>query len=688
MKKQLLTFTLCLTGVNLCAQVDRSKIPAPGPAPEIKVAEPQTFQLKNGLKVFVVENHKLPRVSFTLTIDSDPIIEGKKAGYAQIAGEMLRRGTTKRSKDELDEAIDFIGASLSTSSTGIYAASLKKHVDELLELTADILLNPAFLQQELEKIRTQTLSGLAAAKDDPDAIAANLQNVLLYGKDHPYGELTTEQTVEYITLEDCKKYYKTYFKPNISYLAIVGDITEKEAQKLVKKYFSQWKKGDVPKVQYSIPQPPEKVQVAIVDRPNAVQSVIKILYPIALNPSSPDVIKSDLMNKILGGGFSGRLFANLRETHAYTYGAYSSLSSDKLVGSFSANASVRNAVTDSAVTQFFVELNRIRDTKVTAIELERMQNYTTGSFARQLENPATVARFALNIERYGLPKDYYKSYLKKVAAINIDDIHAIANKYILPKNAYILAVGKADEIAEKLTGFGKLTYYDIYGEEYTPSKDIPTDLTAQKVIANYISAIGGQENIEKIKDLKISMKALFGPQEEIIIDLIQKAPNYSLTTISVSGNAMGKEVFDGKNITKYEMGNKLPSNEGERKDAAVESYIVPELSFDQTGVDVALIGKERIEGQDAYAVSVTLPSGKQKMYYYDTKTNLKVRETETVQIPGGEMVMVKDLLSYIEKAGVKFPSVVMIPLGPQKAKAELVNIEVNTGVGDSAFATE
>src|SRR5690606_6752204 len=184
----------------------------------------------------------------------------------------------------------------------------------------------------------------------------------------------------------------------------VGDINQKEAEKLVKKYFSDWKKGDVPKAEYPMPKAPEETIIALVDRPNAVQSVINVTYPVALKPGHPDVVKSNVMNQILGGAFSSRLNMNLREKNGYTYGATSSLVSDKLVGSFRASASVRNEVTDSAINEFLFELDNIKQRNVTQDELQNIKNYLTGSFARSLENPQTIANFAINIDRYNLPE--------------------------------------------------------------------------------------------------------------------------------------------------------------------------------------------------------------------------------------------------------------------------------------------
>ena len=197
-------------------QAFRSKAPAAGPARKVKMGDYETFKLENGLTVIVVENHKLPRVAYQLFVDVPEIKEGPYAGYIDIAGDLLGRGTKKRSKAEIDEAVDFIGATLNTGGSGMFGRSLTKHSEALLEIMSEVLLNPAFPEAEFEKIKKQTLSGLAQQKEDPNAIASNVSAVVNYGSDHPYGEIVTEETVGKISLDRAKAYYDIFFKPNIS----------------------------------------------------------------------------------------------------------------------------------------------------------------------------------------------------------------------------------------------------------------------------------------------------------------------------------------------------------------------------------------------------------------------------------------------------------------------------------------
>ncbi len=456
----LLFFTLN----SVFAQVDRSHYPEPGAAPTINIGDAETFTLPNGLKVFVVENHKLPRVTFSLKLDRDPILEGNKAGYTSLVGPLMMGGTKSLNKDQLDEAIDQIGASINVSSTSAVASSLTKHKETLLTLFADVLFNPSFPQEELDKLKKQTISVLAAEKDDPNSIGMVVSNAVLYGKDHPYGENATEITVNAIEVADIANYYKSYFRPNIAYMAIVGDITKNEAEALMKKYFGSWEKATVPTHKWPKAVVPTENQVVLVDRPASVQSVINITYPVELQFNSPDRIGASLLTYILGGGASSRLFMNLRESKGYTYGAYSSISPDRISGNFAADASVRTEVTDSAAYQFFYELKNITEKTITEEEVAAAKAYLTGSFGRSLENPATIANFALNTEIYDLPKDYYKNYLKNLDAVTIETLNDIAPKYIKPANAYLIIVGNTEAFKDTIGQFGEVKNYTVEGD--------------------------------------------------------------------------------------------------------------------------------------------------------------------------------------------------------------------------------
>jgi zinc protease len=264
-------------------------------------------------------------------------------------------------------------------------------------------------------------------------------------------------------------YYSTYFKPNVAYMVIVGDISTDRARQLMDLYFSAWEPGDVPSHSYETPEPPPANTVAFADRTGAVQSVISVSYPLFLQPGDPDAIKVSVMNSILGGGvFSGRLMQNLREDKGFTYGARSSLSSDRLVGRLNVRTEVRNSVTDSAIVEILYEMDRMVSEPVDEETLELIKNYLNGSFARSLESPRTIARFALNIERYNLPEDYYDTYLERLSRVTATEVQQVAGTFIRPENSFIIVGGNESEVAgtlEKFSADGKVHFFDPFGRK-------------------------------------------------------------------------------------------------------------------------------------------------------------------------------------------------------------------------------
>ncbi len=672
---------------SFAQKLDRSQRPKPAAAPVIKLGDTQIFEIENGLKVFVVENTKLPKVSFSLVLNIDPELERDAAGLQSAFGELMNTGTKNRSKDQLNNEIDFMGASLNTSATGLSASSLKKHAEKLVAIMADVILNPDFKSEELEKIRTNMISGLAAEKDNPDAIIGKVQGALVFGKNHPYGENPTEETVKNISLDKCKKFYETYWKPNVAYLAVVGDITADEAKKLIEKYFAQWKRADVPKTTYPTPINLNERKVALVNKTGAVQSVINVTNYADLKPGSPDEIKVRVMNNILGGGMSSRLFMNLRETHGYTYGSYSRISSDRLASSFTAYAKVRNAVTDSSVYEILNELNRIRNEVPTKEEVEGIKNYLTGTFTISLEDPKTIANFAINIERYGLPKDYYTNYLKRLSEVSPEDVQEMAKKYIKPDNCWVIVVGNRDEVKEKLVPFsksGKVELFDNYGNPVSDMKAAPAGVTAQTVISNYINAIGGEKNIAKIKDISMVMNATIQGMG-IEMKSYQKAPNKYMMQIGMGEMIFQKMVYDGFKGRASGMQGTQDLQGEDLEELQYQAVMFIETQYDKLGFKTTLKGVDAVDGKEAYVLEITNPKGSKSTEYFDVKSGLKIRSVRTSDSPQGPITQITDYADYKDVKGVKFPHEINQTAGPQSFKMKAKTIEVNKKLKDSLF---
>jgi predicted Zn-dependent peptidase len=682
MKKILFPLLFCLPFIAMAQNIDRTKAPAPGKAPLIQVGTPVKYTLANGLQVFVVKNTKLPRVSATLALDIDGFTEGNKAGLADMSGQLLKRGTQTKSKAVLDEAVEYLGGSLSTSSMTASVSSLKKNFPQLMGLMAEVVFRPALAVDELEKVRKQTLSGIESSKDDPDAISNNVMKKLVYGSNHAFGEITTTGTVNNVKIEDVKNFFATYWKPNIAYLVFVGDIEPATAKALAEKHFGTWAKGKVPNTNFPKPAKPAQTYIAIVDRPASVQSVVAVATTIDLAQGAPTVIPANVMNNILGGGFSGRLFANLREKHGFTYGAYSSLTANRQVGIFSAESAVRNEKTDSAVQEILHEINVIRNEKVGDSELVRMKNYLSGGFARSLENPATIAGFALNIARYKMPADYYQKYLTNLSSVNAQQVQEAAKALLNTGQMHIVIVGNAKQIANGLDKYGPVKYFDLEGNEIAAPTEAKADLslTPETLIQKIVQAAGGKDAIAAIKDLQLVGTASVMGQS---LDMNQKMvlPGNMVSVMSMGGMAIMKQaVVDGK-YSVSQQGQEAPITDELKSELDASAVLIPEQTYLTKGYQFKIVGAEKVEGKDAIDVEVTNPAGKTTHRFYDASTYLLVKTAKSQEVPGrGTVTQQQFYKSYKAVNGIQLPTEEVIDMGQFKINVKYTDIKANQGL--------
>ncbi|WP_394366940.1 M16 family metallopeptidase [Blattabacterium cuenoti] len=432
----------------------------------INIEKPKFFQMKNGLKVLIVENHKLPLVRIGLELDYKDFLEKDKAGIKKVFGQMLRSGTKYYTKEELDDIIDYMGCSLYTSFSEISIFTMKKYLNKSVSIMSEILMNSKFdNSKELNKIIKQRIIDIKLSEKDPNAILQTVRNVLYFGKNHPYGEYETRNTIQNITLHDLKKLYKKYYIPNISYLSFIGDISQKEAEKLCDLYFSKWEKKaytDNPIIkEYTLPS---KIEIDIVDIPSLTQSTICFGGPVCFKKNDPQYFSSILANGILGGGPQSRLFLKLREKKAYTYGAYSILKSDRNIGYFSVYTQVRNEVTEKAIKDIITEIFKITEKKISLEELNIKKKEISGQFILDFEDPNRISDIFICELKNNLPNGFYKNYLNKIESVTINDIYQSCRKFFFTKNGRIIIVGKASDILPNIKKLGyPIRYFDQFG---------------------------------------------------------------------------------------------------------------------------------------------------------------------------------------------------------------------------------
>ncbi|MBT8318457.1 MAG: insulinase family protein [Lutibacter sp.] len=683
MKTKITTLiALFLLSLGVTAQIDRTKQPKAGPAPKINLGKPKTFELKNGLKVLVVENHKLPKVTASLILDNGPIFEGDKAGLTSIVGGMMGNGTTNIPKDEFVEEIDFLGASLNIGSQSASFNTLSKYFPRILELMADATQNPLFTEEEFGKQQTQLIEGIKSGENSVGEIASKVENALVYGKNHPYGEFASESTANNVTIDDVKNFYATYFKPANGYLVIIGDVNFKDVKKLVKKNFDKWEKGTVPA--YTIPEVTNvaETEINFVNMPNAVQSSIAVVNTVDLKMSNPDYFPLLLANKIFGGGGEGRLFLNLREDKGYTYGAYSSIGNNERTSSkFKSSASVRNMVTDSAVVEFIKEIKTFRDTKVSDEELKNAKAAYIGNFVMALERTSTAANYALNIATKNLSEDFYETYLEKINAVTSDDIQRVAQKYFSADNARIVIVGKALDVLPNLEKMPyKINYFDKEAnatDKPEMTKPIPAGVTKQTVIDTYLNAIGGAEKLKALESTLVTYEA--SAMGSTIKSTEKRTSTKYANETSMGGNVLAKVVMtnDGVFMNKQPLPPAMANDMKKTIGTFVEIGMLNDESATLTGI-------EPLDGKDAYVI---LSKGEvvSMSVYFDVETGLKVKEAQVVSMNGQTQNQEATFSNYQEFNGVKFPGTKIGSLGPQKVEFKLIDAKVNEGVSESDF---
>jgi predicted Zn-dependent peptidase len=447
-----------IAAAALSAQApDRSALPKPGAPPALKVPAVTKHQLTNGLPVWIVELHDVPIVQVNLTIltgsaDDPPA----KYGIARMTASMLQNGAGSRSVLEIADAIDFLGANLSTTS-GPDAAAVRLYVPvarlpEALAIMADVALRPTFPPAELDRLRQQQLTSLIQARDDPATVAQLAFARAIYGPSHRFGTalMGTAETIKAFTSADLRAFYQATYRPDNATVIVVGDVVPAKVLPLFEKSFGSWKRPATPLARVKLPDPPAATgrRVILVDKPGAPQSQVRI-GGVGVARNTPDFFPVTVMNTVLGGSFSSRLNLNLREKQGFAYNAYSVFDMRRVPGPFYAYAAVQTDKTAEALTEFFKEFEAIH-APIPAPELDRTKNNLVLSFPEQFETTGDISANLETLKVYGLPDNYFATYVPSVAAVTAADAQRAAQKYILPDRMTVVVVGDLKTIEPKV----------------------------------------------------------------------------------------------------------------------------------------------------------------------------------------------------------------------------------------------
>ena len=445
---------------TLAGVVRLNRIPVSNEVLKVKLPRPVERQLPNGMKLLVVESHRVPSISLRITLPADDLRNPPGLnGVSDATAALLRLGTKTLNSKEIAEKLAELGASLNISSSedsaNISLSTLTENFDAALALLADVLLNPSFPQDEFDKWKTREKAMLEQMKSQPFMLGMEQMYKVLYPEDARRFVRPTLAALDKMTRQDLIDFYKKYYVPSGQWAGIAGDITPRDAVARLEKALGAWKGGPIAKVTMPMPAPIAEKKVFLIPRPNSVQTFL-IIANHAIDRTSPDYIECQVMNRVLGSGPSSRLFRNIREEKGYTYGIGSGFAASRVINFFNASTSVRTDVTEPALSEVLKEFRSIRDTPVPAGELADAKSAIVASFVLGLESSNSVLGRWMEQREYGFPEDYWDTYSQKVMAVTAGDVQAVAKKYVPVDNAQIIAVGDAAKISELMKKFGPL----------------------------------------------------------------------------------------------------------------------------------------------------------------------------------------------------------------------------------------
>jgi zinc protease len=636
--------------------IDPRVRPQIGELSEYEFPRYEEATLKNGLKIYIIEDHRQPTIGFRLQVRAGDAYDGSKPGTASLMADLLTKGTRKRTALDIASALDSIGASVNASTGGelltVTGSGLKKHMALLLAIFSDIIINPTFPKEELDKLMPQVIANIKQRKSRPSELAMALSRMVLYGPNHPSAQRPTEESVKAITPEDIRTFHKTYVRPNNqASLAIVGDVTLKEIIPQIESAFRRWESAAVTVPELPKPQPMPR-GVYFVERPGSVQSTI-LLCGLTPGRKDPDYEKLNLAIELLGNGFSGRLFKTLRETYSYTYTPYAFLTQGKSFNRFVAGADVRTAVTDSAIMVLRREVEKVANDPASEEEFSVIKQNVLGSYQMNFEQPWFVASILQGANYLELSEEYFKGYPKRIAAYSPYDALAAAERYLQPRNWWLVVVGKPD-IAKELERWGELYRYDLDLKPIGSSGPEPVpSMSVDELLRRYVNALGGEEKLRSIttivKTSQIELSA--GGQSFAGSALIkQKAPNKLYQQLSLPV-VQQEQWIDGTHAWMKQGMQPVQTMPDDLARAAIDRatmFYVAKLPA--LGYRCTLEGK-----RNGLIILRAEKGGKENRYYFD-ETSFLLRRADHHQGPeDGGMTLIEYYDDYAPLDGILLP---------------------------------
>ena len=458
----------------------RSQAPPPLQPHPIAIPAPRETVLPNGLTVVVVEDRRLPLVSYRLAFPVGGAFDPPGLpGLTDLLAGLLPEGTESKTSREIADEVARVGASLSAGANSDYtivaASALAIFNDQILDLMADVTLHPSFPENEVELAKQNTKESLRQQRAQPSFLASEMVARVMFG-DHPYSIVApTPESIDRTSRDEFVKFHRLRLVPNNAVFIVVGDVHHDDIVKRLESLFSTWERGEELVTNFPAPPVRTKKTAYLIDRNGSAQSNIVIANS-GITRTNPDYFPMLLMHTVLGANASSRLFMNLREEKGYTYGAYSNLDARRTAGTFRATAEVRTPVTGDSLKEFFYELNRIRNEPVSQKEISDAKAYLTGVFPIRLETQEGLTDQLVQIKMLNLPTNYLHMYRDRVQAVTIDEIQRVAQQYVKPDEAALIVVGDGKAVLDQIRPYCEdIELYNTSGKRKTANGPVATD---------------------------------------------------------------------------------------------------------------------------------------------------------------------------------------------------------------------
>lgn len=659
-----------------------------------KVSEPREFEfpkftevkLKSGLKVYVIEDHAQPTIQMRLQVRAGEAFDGNKYGLSFMTTNLLTKGTQKKNALEIANAIDSVGASLNANSSGeivsVSIDGLKKHMPLLLSTFSDVVLNPLFPQEEIDKLVPQVLASIKQEKSRPMELASALARKVVYGEKHPSAFRKTEESVKRITAQDIREFHDKYFRPNNqASLAIVGDVTPKEIVPMLEKAFKSWTANSV-----TIPDPPAPKPMArgvyFIERPNSVQSTMMITVP-AMRRSDNDYEKLQLATSVLGSGFGGKLFKTLRETYSFTYTPFGFMSSGKYANRATFGAEVRSAVTDSAILITQEQIADVAKNPTKDEEFDLIKKSDIGRFLMSFEEKSFIASILQQADYLGLPLEYMKDYAKRLNYITPTEVQRVAQRYFAPQNQYIVVAGNP-ELAKQLEKYGDVYRFNLDLEPVGGGSSMEqVSISVADLMKKNAQALGGESALNAIQTIKKTGDVTFamgGQQIKGTSQSIQKVPAKKFFSLDLPIMTQRTWVNGSKAWMQSGPSDAEEMKENDAETAMLEASMFNSCKLPSLGYTCEIVGKKA----GKIIVKATSKKGTVSTYYYDATTFLLSKIERVEESPMGSLTLTEKFENYTEINGVKFAKTERLESDQFNVSTENT-IEVNTQIDDAVF---